>query len=112
MRATISLPPELSGSGKPSDLKARSYKVSFVFSTSRTESHLILEISKSQVKDIAVLVLRGSIHTGPDCRRVEHEVDELLNTEKNGVRFAPPGVTHIHSAAIRVVVRSYAKLKK
>ena len=73
---------------------------------------MILEISKSQVKDIAVLVLRGSIHTGPDCRRVEHEVEELLNAGKNGVIFDLAGVTHIDSAAIGVVVRSYAKLKK
>ena len=73
---------------------------------------MILEISKSQVKDIAVLVLRGSIHTGPDCRRVEHEVEELLNAGKKGVIFDLAGVTHIDSAAIGVVVRSYAKLKK
>jgi anti-sigma B factor antagonist len=73
---------------------------------------LILEISKSQVKDIAVLVLRGSIHTGPDCRRVEHEVEELLKAGKKGVIFDLAGITHIDSAAIGVVVRSYAKLKK
>ena len=73
---------------------------------------MILEINKSQVKDIAVLVLRGSIHTGPDCRRVEHEVEELLNAGKRGVIFDLGGVTHIDSAAIGVVVRSYAKLKK
>ena len=73
---------------------------------------MILEINKSQVKDIAVLVLRGSIHTGPDCRRVEHEVEELLNAGKRGVILDLGGVTHIDSAAIGVVVRSYAKLKK
>ena len=111
MKATILLSrPELWGGRKPSGLKGLNYKVSFVFSTS--ESPLILEINKSQVKDIAVLVLRGSIHTGPDCRRVEHEVEELLNAGKNGVIFDLAGVTHIDSAAIGVVVRCYAKLKK
>jgi len=40
---------------------------------------VILEITKGQIKDgIAVLTLRGSIHTGPDCRRVEQEVEDLL----------------------------------
>jgi len=74
---------------------------------------LILEITKGQAKDaIEVLILRGSIHTGPDCRRVEHEVEELLNAGKRRVIFDLAGITHIDSAAIGAVVRCYAKLKK
>lgn len=74
---------------------------------------MILEISKSQLKDaIAVLVLRGSIHTGPDCRRVEHELEELLQAGKKRVIFDLAGITHIDSAAVGLVVRCYAKLKK
>ena len=74
---------------------------------------MILEISKSQLKDaIELLILRGSIHTGPDCRRVEHEVEELLHAGKKRVIFDLAGVTHIDSAAVGVVVRCYAKLKK
>ncbi len=58
---------------------------------------MILEITKGQIKDgIAVLTLRGSIHTGPDCRRVEKEVEDLLRG---------------NSAAIGTVVRCYSKLK-
>lgn len=74
---------------------------------------MILEITKNQLKDaIELLILRGSIHTGPDCRRVEHEVEELLHAGKKRVIFDLAGVTHIDSAAIGVVVRCYAKLKK
>ena len=73
---------------------------------------MILEISKSQLKDaIELLILRGSIHTGPDCRRVEHEVEELLQAGKKRLIFDLAGVTHIDSAAVGVVVRCYAKLK-
>ena len=72
---------------------------------------MILEITRTQVKDVAVLVLRGSIHTGPDCRRVEHEVEEFLQSGKKRVIFDIAGVTHIDSAAIGALVRCYAKLK-
>lgn len=73
---------------------------------------MILEITKGQLKDgIALLTLRGSIHTGPDCRRVEHEVEELLNNKQRRVIFDLTGVTHIDSAAIGAVVRCYTQLK-
>lgn len=73
---------------------------------------MILEITKGQLKDgIALLNLRGSIHTGPDCRRVEHEVEEMLRGNQTRAIFDLTGVTHIDSAAIGVVVRCYAKLK-
>ncbi len=73
---------------------------------------MILEISKAQLKDgIAVLTLRGSIHTGPDCRRVEQEVEELLRGNQNRAIFDLTGVTHIDSSAIGTVVRCYSRFK-
>ena len=73
---------------------------------------MILEISKGQLKDgIAVLELRGSIHTGPDCRRVEHEVEDLVRGNQTRAIFDFTGITHIDSAAIGTVVRCYSKLK-
>jgi anti-anti-sigma factor len=73
---------------------------------------VILEITKGQLKDgIAVLTLRGSIHTGPDCRRVEHEVEDLLRGNQTRAIFDLTGITHIDSAAIGTVVRCYSKLK-
>jgi anti-anti-sigma factor len=74
---------------------------------------VILEITKGQIKDgIAVLTLRGSIHTGPDCRRVEQEVEDLLRGNQTRAIFDLTGITHIDSAAIGTVVRCYSKLKK
>jgi anti-sigma B factor antagonist len=73
---------------------------------------VILEISKGQLKDgVAVLTLRGSIHTGPDCRRIEQEVEDFLRGNQNRVIFDLTGLTHIDSAAIGTVVRSYTRLK-
>ena len=73
---------------------------------------MILEITKGQIKDgIAVLTLRGSIHTGPDCRRVEQEVEDLLRGNQTRAIFDLTGITHIDSAAIGTVVRCYSKLK-
>jgi anti-anti-sigma factor len=74
---------------------------------------VILEITKGQLKDgIAVLTLRGSIHTGPDCRRVEHEVEDLVHANQTRAIFDLTGITHIDGAAIGSVVRCFSKLKK
>ena len=73
---------------------------------------MILEIAKSEMKDGIVLVtLRGSVHTGPDCRRIEQEVEQLLQNQQTRTIFDFAGVTHIDSAAIGVVVRCYSRLK-
>lgn len=73
---------------------------------------MILEIAKSELKDGIVLVtLRGSVHTGPDCRRIEQEVEQLLQNKQTRTIFDFAGVTHIDSAAIGVVVRCYSRLK-
>jgi anti-sigma B factor antagonist len=82
------------------------------FSRSEGVGTVILEITKGQLKDgIAVLELRGSIHTGPDCRRVEQEVEVLVRGNQTRAIFDFTGVTHIDSAAIGTVVRCYSKLK-
>jgi len=73
---------------------------------------LILEISKTELKDAIILVtLRGSVHTGPDCRRIEQEVEQLLQNKQIRAIFDFAGVTHIDSAAIGVVVRCYSRIK-
>jgi len=73
---------------------------------------LILEISKEQTPEgIHLVTLRGSIHTGPDCRRVEQEVEQLLANKQTRAIFDFTGVTHIDRAAIGVIVRCYSRLK-
>lgn len=73
---------------------------------------MILEISKGEVKDgIIVLSLRGSVHTGPDCRRIEQEIEQLLQNKQIRAILDCSGLTHIDSAAIGVVVRCYSRIK-
>ncbi len=73
---------------------------------------MILEISKGELQDgITLLTLRGSIHTGPDCRRIEQEVEELLKNQQTRAILDFAGITHIDSAAIGVIVRCYSRLK-
>jgi len=74
---------------------------------------MILEVTKHQVMPgVTALRMRGSIHTGPDCRRLEHEVDSLIREGQKRVIFDVSGLTHIDSAAIGSIVRCFSSLKK
>ncbi|HYA63831.1 MAG TPA: STAS domain-containing protein [Candidatus Sulfotelmatobacter sp.] len=73
---------------------------------------MILHITRATPKQgVTVLQMTGSIHTGPDCRRVEQEVETLIRSKEAFVIFDLSGVTHIDSAAIGSIVRCYTKLK-
>ena len=61
--------------------------------------------------DLVALVMRGSIHSGPECARLEREVDGLIAARQTRVIFDMAGVTHADSAAIGAIVRSLTKLK-
>ncbi len=74
---------------------------------------MILEVKKLHVKPgVTALQMRGSIHTGPDCRRLEHEVTELIREGHKRVIFDVSALTHIDSAAIGSIVRCFSSLKK
>jgi len=74
---------------------------------------VILELTKGDPKNGVTLIhMKGSIHTGPDCRRVEHEVEKLIAAGEVRVIFDMAAVTHIDSAAIGSIVRSLSNLKK
>jgi anti-sigma B factor antagonist len=73
---------------------------------------VILHINKATPKQgVTVMRMQGSIHTGPDCRRLEQETDLLIGSKENFVVFDFTNVTHIDSAAIGTMVRCYSKLK-
>jgi anti-anti-sigma factor len=55
--------------------------------------------------------MQGSIHCGPECARLEREVDEMIAARQTLVIFDMAGVTHADSAAIGTIVRCLAKLK-
>jgi len=60
---------------------------------------------------VAALEINGNIHCGPECARLEKEVDALLKDKFACVVFDLKGVTHMDSAAIGSIVRCHAKLK-
>jgi anti-sigma B factor antagonist len=73
---------------------------------------VILEFTKRTVQPgMAVLAMRGSIHCGPECARLEKEVDGMIASRETRLIFDMAGVTHADSAAIGTIVRCLAKLK-
>ena len=73
---------------------------------------MILLINKSTLKQgVVVLQMKGSIHSGPDCRRVEHEVEQLIGAKSHFVILDLTDVTHIDSAAIGSIVRCFTQVK-
>lgn len=60
---------------------------------------------------VVALVIRGSIHCGPECARLEREVDALIAARETRVIFDLAGVTHADSAAMGAIVRCLTKLK-
>lgn len=61
---------------------------------------------------LCIVELEGSIHTGPDCRRVEHEVEGLIREKHLRVIFEMSKLTHVDSAAVGTIVRCFGQLKK
>jgi anti-anti-sigma factor len=73
---------------------------------------VILEFTKSVVQPgVTALAMTGSIHCGPECARLEREVDGLIAARETRVIFDMAGVTHADSAAIGAIVRCYGKLR-
>jgi len=61
---------------------------------------------------MTALEIKGSIHCGPECARLEKQVDELILARETRVILDMAGVTHMDSAAIGALVRCLTKLKK
>jgi anti-sigma B factor antagonist len=73
---------------------------------------MILQFAKQQIEPgVIALVIKGSIHCGPECARLEKQVDELIGSRETRVIFDMAGVTHMDSAAIGSLVRCLTKLK-
>lgn len=73
---------------------------------------MILELTKANPKQgVTVVQMKGSIHSGPDCRRLEQETETLIGAGKAFVIFDLTNVTHIDSAAIGSIARCYSRLK-
>lgn len=73
---------------------------------------MILLLDKTSPKPgVAVVQIKGSIHSGPDCRRVEQEVEQLIGSKTTFVILDLSQVTHIDSAAIGSIVRCLTRMK-
>jgi anti-anti-sigma factor len=73
---------------------------------------LILDFTKRTLQPgVTVLAMQGSIHCGPECARLEREVDGMIAAHQTWVIFDMAGVTHADSAAIGTIVRCLTKLK-
>src|SRR5882672_11762098 len=74
---------------------------------------MILQFTKKQIgPGMTALEIKGSIHCGPECARLEKQVDELILARETRVILDMAGVTHMDSAAIGALVRCLTKLKK
>jgi anti-sigma B factor antagonist len=70
-----------------------------------------LEFTKRAIQPgLIALGIRGNIHCGPECARLEREVDGMIAARETRVIFDMAGVTHIDSAAIGAIVRCLTKL--
>lgn len=73
---------------------------------------MILEFTRHNSRPgITVLAMKGSIHCGPECARLEREVDAIVSSGQTRVIFDMAGVTHADSAAIGAIVHCLQKLK-
>jgi|ERR1700728_1104677 len=74
---------------------------------------MIVRFTKRTVRPgIGALDMKGSIHAGAECARLEQEVDEMIAAQETRVIFDMAGVTHIDSAAIGTIVKCFTKLKR
>lgn len=73
---------------------------------------MILQFNRHEIAPgIASLEIKGNVHCGPECVRLEKEVDLLIQDKMTQVVFDLKYVTHMDSAAIGSVVRCHSKLK-
>ncbi len=73
---------------------------------------MILDFTKRTLRPgLTALAMQGSIHCGPECARLEREVDGMIAARETRVIFDMAGVTHADSAAVGAIVRCLTKLK-
>jgi anti-sigma B factor antagonist len=73
---------------------------------------MILQFLRHELSPgVAALEIKGNVHCGPECVRLEREVDALVKDNLTCVVFDLKSVTHMDSAAIGAIVRCHAKLK-
>jgi anti-sigma B factor antagonist len=73
----------------------------------------MLRIAKQTLQPgVGLLMMKGSIHAGPECVQVEQEVDAMIAAGATRIIFEMAEVSHIDSAAIGAFIKCLTKLKK
>ncbi len=72
-----------------------------------------MEIKRKEIKPgIVVLEMTGRLLMGPDCQRIEQELEQLLRQNQTRVIFDLSGVSTIDSAGLGKIVKCFSQLKK
>ncbi|MFZ0739158.1 MAG: STAS domain-containing protein [Candidatus Acidiferrales bacterium] len=72
-----------------------------------------MELKQREVETgFQLFELAGSIHTGPECKRLDQAVSEHMEHNQNRIIFDFTHVTHIDSSVIGIIVKSHGRLKK
>ncbi len=72
-----------------------------------------MELNKKEIAPgIHVIELTGSIHTGPECKRLDEALEGYAQQNQTHVIFDFSKVTHIDSSVIGLIVKSHSRLKK
>ncbi len=73
---------------------------------------ILIFTRRSLQPGITALSIQGNIHCGPECVRLENEIDGLLAAHETRIILDMAGVTHADSAAIGAMVRCLSKVKR
>lgn len=73
---------------------------------------ILIFTKRSLQPGLVALSIQGNIHCGPECLRLENEVDALLAAQETRIILDMAGVTHADSAAIGSMVRCLSKVKR
>jgi anti-sigma B factor antagonist len=70
-------------------------------------------LSQKQIKPgVWVMELSGRVQMGPDCKRIDHEVNHHIDERENSIILDMAGVDHIDSAVIGQIVKSFSRVQK
>jgi anti-anti-sigma factor len=70
-------------------------------------------LSQKEIKPgIWVFELSGRVQMGPDCKRVDHEVETHIAKNETRIILDMAAVDHIDSAFVGQIVKSFTKLSQ
>ncbi len=68
--------------------------------------------NKQNHPGVVVLELGGRLQMGADCKRLETEIDRLVETKSHYVILEMSAVDHIDSAFVGQIVKTFSRLTK